>query len=67
MMCIVQPVTLYIGDVEPEENQILMSSVIQIQFQKLFCAIFICQNLVEVVQKEMHERPEKKIFRTFNY
>ena len=29
--CDVQPVTLYIGDEEPRETQILMSSVILIQ------------------------------------
>ncbi len=38
VMGIVQPVTLYIGDEEPRENQILMSSVILIQ-QKLFPAL----------------------------
>ena len=35
VMGIVQPVTLLIEDEEPRENQILMSSVIVIQLQKL--------------------------------
>ncbi len=50
-MCIAQPVTLLIGNEEPQENQILMRIINVIQKQKLLYIMFGSCRLVDLQEK----------------